>query len=188
MTRIVSGTARGRRLEVPEDGTRPTSDRAREALFNTMAGLLDLHGARVLDLYAGSGALGLEALSRGAEHACLVESARAAARVLARNAAGVDPPSGDRATIVASTVEAFLAAAPPEVPFDVVFADPPYQADPAAVSAVLETVTSPEWLAARGIVVIERSSSSPALEWPARIDALKAKRYGAGTLWYGRAR
>ena len=85
MTRIVAGSAKGRRLLVPARGTRPTSDRAREALFSTLGGLLDLDGAQVLDLYAGTGAVGLEALSRGASHVTFVESDRAAAAILHRN-------------------------------------------------------------------------------------------------------
>ncbi|MGW0507652.1 RsmD family RNA methyltransferase, partial [Micromonospora sp. NPDC003241] len=82
MTRIVAGTAGGRRLKVPPAGTRPTSDRVREALFSAIDARLDLDGARVVDLYAGSGALGLEALSRGAAHALLVEADRKAAAVV----------------------------------------------------------------------------------------------------------
>ncbi len=123
--RIVAGSAKGRRLASPAGPTRPTSDRAREALFNSLTLLVDLEGARVLDLYAGTGAVGLEALSRGAAEAVLVESDRGAVEVLRRNIEGVGLPG---ARVVKRPVAAFLAA-PPGVPFDLVFADPPYFLD-----------------------------------------------------------
>src|SRR5438067_2074266 len=95
MTRIVAGIAGGRRLRVPPAGTRPTSDRVREALFNMLAARMDFDGVRVLDLYAGSGALGLEALSRGASHALLVESDRKAAAVVRGNIADLGLPGAE---------------------------------------------------------------------------------------------
>ena len=109
MTRIVAGAAGGRRLAVPPRGTRPTTDRVREALFNVLAARLDFDGMQVLDLYAGSGALGLEALSRGATAVVFVENDRRAAEVLSRNIESVGLAG---ATLRRASVAAVLAAAP----------------------------------------------------------------------------
>ena len=133
MTRIVAGAAKGRQLTVPARGTRPTSDRAREGLFNTLAGLIDLGGARVLDLYAGSGAVGLEALSRGAAHVTFVESDRTAAAAVQRNVEAVGLVG---ASVVRGAVESFLAGRP-DVSFHFAFVDPPYALDEPSLAAVL---------------------------------------------------
>ena len=122
MTRLISGVAGGRRLKVPRTGVRPTGDRAREALFNSLKTLVDLHGASVLDLYAGSGALGLEALSRGASTVVLVENSPGVLPVLRENLAAVGLPG---ARIVAGSVPTVVGGAPP-ARFDLVLADPPY--------------------------------------------------------------
>ena len=178
MPRVIAGAAKGRRLAVPPRGTRPTSDRAREGLFNTLATLLDLAGARVLDLYAGSGAVGLEALSRGAHAAVLVEADRGAAAIARRNAEGVNL-SG--ATVIVRPVAAYLAGDPE--PFDLVFADPPYATpvdDDLAALAV-------GWLAAGAVVVVERSARDVPPAWPGGIETLFTRRYGETALWYGRA-
>lgn len=183
--RIVAGAAKGRRLATPAGVTRPTSDRAREALFNSLATMLDLEGARVLDLYAGTGAVGLEAMSRGAAAAVLVESDRAAGEVLRRNVDAVGLPG---VTIVRRPVAAFLAGAP-DAPFDVVFADPPYALDDAGLGDVLAALGSPGWLAEAAVVVVERSARSAAPPWPeAFITPVRERRYGEGVLWYGRRR
>jgi len=123
MTRIIAGQARGRRLQVPPSGTRPTSDRAREGLFNSLATMIELSGACVLDLYAGSAAVGLEALSRGASTAVLVESDRQVQDVIGRN---VEALGLTGATVFRGTVESYLSTATAGG-FDFVFADPPYQ-------------------------------------------------------------
>ena len=141
MTRVIAGLAGGRRLKVPPAGVRPTGDRAREGLFNSLATLLDVRGAAVLDLYAGSGALGLEALSRGAASATLVESDERALAALRRNVAALDLP----AEVVALPVERFLARdpVPPDrtrhdgLRYDLVLLDPPYELDVAPVLARL---------------------------------------------------
>ena len=182
MTRIVGGLARGRRLVVPRQGTRPTSDRAREALFNTLAGLIDLDGARVLDVFAGTGAVGLEALSRGAGHVTLVESDRTAAAALRRNLAAVALPG---AVLVQCPVESFLAG-DAQAPFRLVYADPPYAFEDDALAGLLGRLAAPGWLEARAIVVVERSARSPGPGWPAVIEPIRQKRYGEGVLWYGR--
>jgi 16S rRNA (guanine966-N2)-methyltransferase len=183
--RIVAGAAKGRRLAAPASGTRPTSDRAREALFNSLAADIDLDGSRVLDLFAGTGAVGLEALSRGAAEAVFVESNRAALEVLRRNVTTVGLPG---AHPVGRSVNAFLGTAP-EQPFDLVFADPPYDLDDAQLAGVLEALAAPGWLAPGAHVVVERAARSGPPPWPAAlITPVRDKRYGDGVLWYGRAK
>jgi 16S rRNA (guanine966-N2)-methyltransferase len=181
VTRIVAGAAKGRRLVVPARGTRPTSDRAREALFSTLDGLIDLTGARVLDLYAGTGAVGLEALSRGAGHVTFVESDRAAATTLRRNVEAVGLPG---AQLVTSSVEGYLASRT-GAPFDLAYLDPPYALDDAALGTVLAEL-GPSWLVAAAVVVVERSAHADEPRWPDVIQSVKQRRYGAGVLWYGR--
>ena len=181
MTRIVAGLAKGRRLAVPPKGTRPTSERAREALFNTLRAHVDLDGAAVLDLYAGSGAVGLEALSRGAAAAVFVESDRAAADVLARNIAAVALPG---AVLRRRPVATYLAAAAGER-FDLVFADPPYALTDAELAPVLDGVA--RLLADDAVLVVERPSRGAEPAWPAGIALVTSRQYGEGRLWYGRA-
>jgi 16S rRNA (guanine966-N2)-methyltransferase len=181
VTRVVAGSRGGRRLVVPPgSGTRPTSDRAREALFNTLDGLLDLTGAAVLDLYAGSGALGLEALSRGAAEALFVESDRRAVQAIRANLAAF----GLTATVRAVPVARAIAATPPRA-YDVAFLDPPYALATADLSAVCATVAA-GWLAPGGVLVVERSARDPEWAWPGEITAVKSRSYGEATLWYGR--
>lgn len=180
MTRVIAGLARGRRLQVPPGPTtRPTSDRTREGLFSSLQSLADLDGARVLDLFAGSGALGLEALSRGAAEATLVEHDPLAVRVLRVNAAAVGLPG---ATVVAERVESFLAG-PPEPRYDVVLVDPPYEREPSEVAELLEALLP--WLAEDAVVVVERRTRGGGPPWPDGYEALRSRRYGEATLWYG---
>jgi 16S rRNA (guanine966-N2)-methyltransferase len=183
VTRIVGGQARGRRLVVPPRGTRPTSERAREALFNTLRGELDLAGARVLDLYAGSGAVGLEALSRGATAAVFVESDHRAATVLQDNITALRL---EGATVHRCTAATFLSAVGAAEPFDLVFLDPPYAVSTAAIATMLATLAEDRWLVSGGVVVVERSWREVQLPWPNEIKAIKERRYGEGCLWYGR--
>ncbi len=193
MTRIIAGAARGRRLAVPPAGTRPTSDRVREALMSALehqAGTLG--GAHVADLYAGSGAVGLEALSRGAAHALLVERDRRAADVLRRNVATVG--IGGAAVLTDDVVR--LTAAPPPAaarpPYDLVFLDPPYDVADDVVARVLEGLGEHGWLADGAVVVVERAkprrSELPA--WPDGYEGLRDRPYGETVLrtalWYGR--
>ena len=150
MTRIISGTAGGRRLKVPRAGVRPTGDRAREALFNSLKSLVDLRGAAVLDLYAGSGALGLEALSRGAASVVFVESAPGVLPVLKENLAAVGLPGG---RVVAGSVPTVVRGAPTG-PVDLVLADPPYTTRVEEVQEVLRALVSRGWLAPGAVVVV----------------------------------
>lgn len=185
MTRIVGGTAGGRRLAVPAGReTRPTSDRAREALFSTLEALTGgLAGTRVLDLYAGSGAVGLEALSRGATRAVLVESDPKAVQVLRENVAALALPG---AQVVPRPVATALAEAAPE-PFDLIFADPPYALPAVELTALLTAAGERGWIAPHAVVVVERASRDPAWTWPAGLVADRDRRYGEATLWYARA-
>ena len=183
MTRIVAGLAKGRRLSVPQRGTRPTSDRAREAMFNTLRAHLDVEGAHVLDLFAGSGAVGLEALSRGATASVLVESDRTAAEVIRRNIAAVALPG---AALHRRTAEAFLADGNPDAPFDLAFADPPYEYPDDRLADLLAELTGRNWLADRAVVVVERSARAAEPHWPEGIAPVTRRRYGEGALWYGR--
>jgi RNA methyltransferase, RsmD family len=184
VTRIVGGSVGGRQIAVPPGrATRPTTDRTREALFATLATLLDLTGARVLDLFAGSGAVGLEALSRGAEHALLVESDPRAARTVADNARALGL-AGARVTQVAAG--RVLAEGPSGAGYDLVFADPPYSLADADLDALLASLVAHGWLAPGAVVVVERSSRGAGPNWPDSIEPVKNRRYGEGTLWYGR--
>ena len=151
--RIIAGQWRGRPIEAPPgQSTRPTADRLRETLFNMLASRLgSLDGLRVADLFAGSGALGLEALSRGAAHATFVETDSKAADVIARNAARLS--ASDRAHLIRGSA----LALPRSEPFDLILADPPYAAD--AGTAVAEAVAKAEWLAPGGWMSIETSRS-----------------------------
>lgn len=174
MTRIVAGVAGGRRLAVPARGTRPTTDRVREALFNVLAARLDFDGLRVLDLYAGSGALGLEALSRGAAVVTFVENDRRAAEVLNRNIEVVGLPG---ATLRRAPVAAVLASAPAG-PVDLVLADPPYETPAEEMAELVNTLDRHGWVGAGSIVVVERPASGPELAWPVGWTPWPARRYG----------
>lgn len=182
MTRIVAGSARGRRLKVPPAGVRPTGDRAREGLFNSLASLLDLEGADVLDLYAGSGALGLEALSRGAARVVFVENAPRVLPVLRANLDALGLPGGQ---VLPGSVPTVLAG-PPPARFDLVLADPPYATPPADVLGVLSALVAGRWLAPDAVVVVERPSREDPWEWPTPLRGVRDRRYGEAVLRYGR--
>ena len=186
MTRIIAGAAGGRRLSVPPGRvTRPTSDRAREGLFSALEAQLGAWaGVRVLDLYAGSGAVGLEALSRGAAAVLLVESGAAAARTARANAAAVGLPG---ATVVTTAVERLVRSAPPDEPYGVVFADPPYEVAAGTLAGVLTHARHAGWLTHDAVVVVERASRDEPWTWPAGFRPGRSRRYGDATLWYGRA-
>ncbi|MGW8483971.1 16S rRNA (guanine(966)-N(2))-methyltransferase RsmD [Microbacterium sp. NPDC055903] len=181
MTRIIAGDAGGLRLTVPTSGTRPTSDRVRESLFGALESADAVHGARVLDLYAGSGALGLEALSRGAASAELVESARAAAGVAGRNARAVSSATGRTATVHTAAVIAFLRRG--HGMFDLVFSDPPYDLDDTAMTAdliALAPLLSPD-----AVVVVERAARSTRPDFEAAgLEQAREKRYGDTAVWW----
>lgn len=182
MTRVIAGLAGGRRLTVPPSGVRPTGDRAREGLFNSLGTLLELDGAAVLDLYAGSGALGLEALSRGAAEVVFVESGQRVLPVLRKNLAAVGLPGG---RVVAGSVPTVVAG-PARARFDLVLADPPYATPVEEVRGVLSALVEGGWLADGAVVVVERSAREQPWEWPTPLTGLRDRRYGEALLRYGR--
>ncbi|MEU9253268.1 16S rRNA (guanine(966)-N(2))-methyltransferase RsmD [Streptomyces sp. NPDC048270] len=185
MTRVIAGSAGGRRLAVPPGtGTRPTSDRMREGLFSTWESLHGVGGARVLDLYAGSGAVGLEALSRGADHALLVETDPKAAKSIRDNIKAVGLPGAEFRSGRAEQVVAGTAGGDP---YDIVFLDPPYAVTHDDLREILLTLRSNGWLTQDALVTVERSTRSGAFPWPEGFEPLRSRKYGEGTLWYGRA-
>lgn len=174
MTRIIGGAARGRRIAVPPRGTRPTTDRVRESLFNILAARLDLTGVAVLDLYAGSGALGLEALSRGAGAVLFVESDPRSASVIARN---IDTVALPGATLRRGAVATVLAAGT-DAAFDLVLADPPYDVDATEVEAVLAALSARGWVRQGSVAVVERAAGGAPLKWPAGWAVWPQRVYG----------
>ena len=186
MTRIIAGFAGSLTLAVPRSGTRPTSDRVREAIFSALEARDAIDGASVLDLYAGSGALGLEAASRGATEVVLVEKAKAAADVCRRNADAITRAArgaGPRIRVAMRGVASYLETAIGT--FDLVFVDPPYDLGERALAhdlALLAPLLTPD-----AVVVVERSSRSPEPHWPARIAAERRRDYGETTLWWASA-
>jgi len=185
MTRIIGGHAGGRRIRTPGgQHTRPTTDRVREALFSSVESWCgSLQGLRFLDLYAGSGAVGLEAWSRGAGVVSLVESDRRTARLIYDNAKLL---GFSRVHVVTNTVDATLSR-PPSAPYDVVFMDPPYHLDDATVEEELALLSGQEWLVPGAMVVVERASRGPEPAWPEGITRARERVYGETTLWYGHA-
>lgn len=170
--RIVAGAAKGRRLRTPPGArTRPTADRVKEAWFSSLAPYLT--DAHVLDLYAGSGQLGLEARSRGAARVTLVERDRAALAALRAN---VDAVGLDGVTVAADEVARVLAGDLADAPFDVVVADPPYDLDPAGLGAMLARLVP--HLAPGAVVTVERARRSPPPAWPSQLLAAEPRRYG----------
>lgn len=180
VTRIIAGRAGSIVLEVPDAGTRPTSDRVRESLFGALESADALRGAAVLDLYAGSGALGLESISRGAASADLVEKAPKAAAVAQRNAVKVAKSAGVAARVHRSSAEFFLRSA--TGPFDLVFLDPPYDVDEDELAETLAALAPV--ISDHASIVIERASRSPEPRLPEGLVVSRSKKYGDTTLWW----
>ena len=185
MTRIIGGTAGGRRIKAPAgDSTRPTSDRVREALFSAIDSEFgSINGLRFLDLYAGSGAVGLEARSRGAGVVTLVEHDRRTAALIRQNVKALGFSGVD--VVVSSAARAL--AQPPRAPYDIVFLDPPYPVSVGDVVVALGSLRDHDWVSHDALVVVERSSRGPDLEWPQGYVGERTKEYGETLLWYGRA-
>ena len=180
VTRIIAGSAGGRRVETPKgDTTRPTSDRVREALFSGLDARDAVRGARVLDLFAGSGALGLEAASRGAGDVVLVDSSREATLVARRNVAALEL---SRVVVVLSSVQRYLAGRS-AAPARLVLLDPPYSLTEAELAEVLQGLVTGGWLDPQALVVVERSGRSPEPRWPAGLVRESVRRYGETALW-----
>ncbi|HET6479064.1 MAG TPA: 16S rRNA (guanine(966)-N(2))-methyltransferase RsmD [Actinoplanes sp.] len=185
MTRIIAGAHGGRRLSAPAGAlTRPTSDRVREAFFSALDSMADLSGVRFADLYAGSGAVGLEAISRGAAHALLVESDAKAARTIRDNIVALRV--GNAARLVTGKVAQVVASPPEGGAYDVVFADPPYAVTGAELIDVQQSLIDFGWLTPDAVVVLERATRDGAVTWVDGITGDRSRRYGETTLWYGR--
>ncbi|QUY62453.1 16S rRNA (guanine(966)-N(2))-methyltransferase RsmD [Gulosibacter molinativorax] len=182
MTRIIAGAAGGTVLRASHTGTRPTSDRVREALFSALESAFEFEGARVLDLYAGSGALGFESLSRGAESLTLVERSGSVCRIAQRNLAALRPALGEDAqvTIVESATRSWLGTARGE--FDLVFLDPPYELSNADCEADL-ALLAPR-LSEGALVVVERSTRSGDLALPEGLRLWRRRDYGDTALHF----
>lgn len=188
MTRIIAGFAGSLTLKVPSAGTRPTSDRVREAIFSALEARDAIDGMRVLDLYAGSGALALEAISRGAASAVLVEKSYAAVQVCKANAALVQGRAGRGSSggmrpsiqVIGKPATSYLSSALDT--FDLVFIDPPYEVGGLELDHVLEGLVPR--LAADAVVALERSSRSPAPAWPAGLALDKVSRYGETAVYW----
>lgn len=191
MNRIIAGSRRGRRLTIPATGrTRPTTDRVREALFSALTSWAgtsaapaeeSLTGVGFCDLFAGSGAVGLEAASRGAAPVLLVESDRRTAATARDNVASL----GLAAKLAIVRVEQ-LVRQPADILFDVIFADPPYDLASTSVEITLAGLVDQGWVAPDGLVVVERSRRTPELRWPAGLSGGRSRRYGETTLFFGR--
>ncbi|MGH3309442.1 MAG: 16S rRNA (guanine(966)-N(2))-methyltransferase RsmD [Streptomyces sp.] len=189
MTRVIAGAAGGRRLTVPPgQGTRPTSDRAREGMFSSweaqLGGAAAWDGVRVLDLYGGSGAVGLEALSRGAAHVLLVEADARAARTIEHNVRALGLPGAE---VRHAKAEQILAGPAPDDPYDLVFLDPPYALADDRLREILLTLRFRHWLTGDALATVERGTRGGEFRWPEGFEGLRSRRYGEGTLWYGRA-
>lgn len=187
MTRIIAGQARGRRLAVPRTGTRPTSDRVREAMFASMESKLRSDGRTwsdvgVCDLWAGSGAVALEAWSRGATRVVAIDKAKVATEVIAANIQGIGAHGVE---VMRASVSSAVQASPPGGGFDVVFADPPYEVTDASIAADLISAHASGWFTANAMVVVERAirSGSP---FPEFVQEVEQRSYGDTALWYGR--
>jgi 16S rRNA (guanine966-N2)-methyltransferase len=184
MPRVIAGSAGGRKLVAPKRGTRPTTDRVKEALFSSL-GPAGVEGATVLDLYAGSGALAIEALSRGAALAVLVDRDGAAETAIRTNLRVTD--LGDRARVQRSTVATFMAGKAPEGPFDLVFLDPPYEVTSREVSDILAGLAAARMVVPGGAVVVERSKLDEPLTLPEGWSTEKERAYGDTLLTVVRA-
>lgn len=185
MLRIITGHWKGQKLSAPTRGTRPSASRSREALFDVLAHREILHGARVLDLYAGSGALGVEALSRGAAQAVFVEAHPLALRTLRENLRRLrPPPTPAQARVIPARVEAWLARPNPDSPFDLALLDAPYALDS---SLALAQLSAAAWLQAQAWIVVE-TRAGKALQTPPGLEPIDEKRYGDTALWFYRVR
>lgn len=184
MTRIIAGKAGSQRLDVPQGSTRPTSERVREAMFSAVDHLVDLRGAQVLDLYAGSGALGLEAASRGASRVVLVDSSKKVERVLTTNVARIRESLGEAHTfqVVASPAVAYCQKIPPGESFDLVMMDPPYDTPPEDITDCLRALEPA--LTHDSLVVVERAKRDPEPQWPGGFEVVKHKTYGDTAVFF----
>lgn len=187
--RIIAGSAKGRKLLSPEGvSARPTSDRAREALFSSLESEFNnMEGIRFLDLFAGSGAVTAEAISRGASSCTLVDSDRSSMEIARANVeiarSSLQSPMSIEVNFVEDDAESF--AKRKSNPFDVVFIDPPYVFPDLDLVRMLEDLLRNGFLASSTLIVIERANRSSDFPWPDSMRAVKARRYGNAAIFYG---
>jgi 16S rRNA (guanine966-N2)-methyltransferase len=182
--RIIAGSSKGKTLFSPPDTTRPTSDRAREGLFSSLESEFgSIDGLNVLDLFSGSGAVGVEALSRGAAHVYSIEQHEATARVTSKNFELVNNPTGKFAVINSSALR--FVSAPRQITFDIIFMDPPYEVANSDIEELITQIDAHGLLAERGIIAIERASKKTPFLWPAPFVQEKIRSYGQGSIFYG---
>ena len=181
MTRIVGGEWGGRRVSVPSAGVRPTSERVRESVCNRIEHLVGgLAELTALDIYAGSGAVGLELLSRGLSQAVFVEQDRGVLRVLRDNIASLKAETAEVLPVSAERVAERL-----QDKFDIVFMDPPYEVPTARILSVVRGLVSGDCIAENGLVVVELARRSGPFEWPDAIQSIDYRDYGDTRVWYG---
>jgi len=182
--RIIAGSSKGKTLFSPPDTTRPTSDRAREGLFSSLesefGSIADLN---FLDLFAGSGAVGVEALSRGAAHVYSIEQHDATARVASKNFELVNNSEGKFAVINSSALR--FVSAPHQITFDIIFMDPPYDLANADIEELIQQIHTHGLLSDRGLIAIERASKKTPFQWPEPFIQEKIRSYGQGSIFYG---
>ena len=183
--RIIAGSAKGRNLASVAGATRPTSDRAREAMFSTLTsefGTFD--SLNFLDLFSGSGAVGFEALSRGAAIVHSVEKDESAIKTIRANQEIVEKSKPDgKFHLYAMSSQKYLANKTNS--YDIIFMDPPYDFSDQAIYEMLDLILKNDYIKAGGVVVIERASKSPEINWPSPLSQLRTKEYGVATLYYG---
>ena len=182
MTRIIGGELRGRNLKVPDSVTRPTSSRVREAVFSSVehavSGLADL---RILDLFAGSGAFGIESISRGAAEAVLIEKDLRAADVLHTNVGALGLKN---ARVIIGDVVQEVSQPSTRGKFDLVFIDAPYAFADEEINQIISGLANNNWLEEYAVLVVERGSRSE-VTWPEGYEELRKKVYGDTAIWYG---
>jgi 16S rRNA (guanine966-N2)-methyltransferase len=184
--RIIAGSAKGRVLAQPAGVTRPTSDRTREGIFSSLESEIGAcEGIAFLDLFGGTGAVGLEALSRGAIEVVVVEKDEKAAAVCRANYELVSKSTSGKFSVIRKSVDSFLELESSKAPLrDVVYIDPPYEMTNDAIVKLLEKIISCGILASDAIVIVERSSRTEPFQWPPGLVALKERKYGEGAVYF----
>ena len=182
--RIIAGVAKGRNLSSVAGATRPTSDRAREALFSTLLSEFgEFENLNFLDLFAGSAAVGLEALSRGASIVHSVEKDDSAIKTIRANQEIVEKakPEG-KFHLYAMSAQKFLGNSGQQ--YDIIFIDPPYEFSDQAVHELLDLILKNNFIRSGGVIVVERATKGSQIKWPAPLKELRTKEYGVATLYY----
>jgi 16S rRNA (guanine966-N2)-methyltransferase len=182
--RIIAGSSKGKTLFSPTEKTRPTSDRAREGLFSSLESEFgSMNELNFLDLYSGSGAVGVEALSRGAANVFSVEDHEPTAQIATQNFELVKNPAG-KFSVISTTAERFVAA-PHQISFDIIFMDPPYEVANLVIEKLLTDIYENNLLKRNGIVAIERETKMKPFNWPSPFIQEKIRSYGQGSIFYG---